>query len=143
MIAKHLENRYISAMTHEIKNPPVLQMLVMPSDLNNHGTLFGGTLLAWLDQAGAVIAASAHRKPIMLAGIKDVDFAKPAYTADHISIAGEITEVGKTSIHVYLEATRRSLKLEAPEVITSGTYVYVTIDGDLKKVPVKGSETQI
>lgn len=128
---------------HKITDAPILQMLVMPGDLNNHGTLFGGTMLSWFDQAGAIIAASRHKKRIMLAGIRDVDFAKPAYTADHVSIAGTIVKTGETSIHVYLEAVRRSLQMDGPQVIASGTFVYVTIDKDLKKVPVADTDTQI
>ena len=44
-------------MTHsEDHTDPAIRVLMMPSDTNSHGTIFGGVILSHLDQAGTITA---------------------------------------------------------------------------------------
>ena len=37
-------------------NEPAIRVLMMPRDTNAHGTIFGGVILSYIDQAGAIEA---------------------------------------------------------------------------------------
>ena len=116
-----------------------LQVLVMPADLNNHGSLFGGTMLSYLDQAGAIIAANHAQQPIVLASVKNADFLLPCYSGDQIQFWGKITKVGRTSMTVTIEASRKSIvdPEEETELSTTAELVYVAVDENKKPTKVE------
>lgn len=119
---------------------------MMPRDTNPYGTIFGGVLLSYIDQAGAVGAYDEMRragwseKPLVSVGMKSVEFHRPVYVGDVVSFWTRLIRVGKTSItiHVDVEADRggQSEHLTQAEV----TYVAVELGDDIRRpVPIKGS----
>ena len=60
-----------------------IKVVMMPRDTNPHGTIFGGVILSYIDQAGVVGAyneikkAGCGRKPIVTVGMKSVEFHRP------------------------------------------------------------------
>lgn len=73
--------------------------LVLPGDLNHYGSLFGGRLLSWVDEA-AWIAASAefpHCQFVTIAMDK-VEFRHGVGDGTILRIACEMTRLGKTSV---------------------------------------------
>ena len=87
---------------------------MMPRDTNPHGTVFGGVILSYLDQAGAVGAYEAirqagfNRKPLVTVGMKSVEFHRPVVVGDVVSFWSKLVRIGTTSItiHVEVEAER-------------------------------------
>lgn len=122
-----------------------LKVVMMPRDTNPHGTIFGGVLLSYIDQAGAVGARHAIRcagwpdQPIVTVAMNSVEFHQPVYVGDTVSFFSEVARVGRSSItmHVVVEADRdgQALKLTEAEV----TYVAVAVrDGRRQPVPLRG-----
>ncbi len=119
---------------------------MMPRDTNPHGTIFGGVILSYIDQAGAVGAYHELRqlgceRPIVTVGMKSVEFHRPVFVGDVVSFWTTLVRVGTTSItmHVVVEADRggQPQKLTEAEV----TYVAVELKGDDRyPVPIKDSE---
>ncbi|MCA9068148.1 MAG: acyl-CoA thioesterase [Planctomycetaceae bacterium] len=113
-----------------------LKAMMMPRDTNQHGTIFGGVLLSYIDQAGAIGAGHAvaqagwPRQPIVTVGIKSVEFHQPVFVGDVLSFWTTISRVGRTSltVDVVVEAERNGepQKLTEAEV----TYVAVKLEGD-------------
>ena len=91
-----------------------LKVVMMPRDTNPHGTVFGGVILSYLDQAGAVGAYEAirqagfNRKPLVTVGMKSVEFHRPVVVGDVVSFWSKLVRIGTTSItiHVEVEAER-------------------------------------
>ena len=123
------------------KNPElVLKHLIRPEDLNGQGTLFGGQMLSWMDIAGAIIAASHAQTGILLAGVNEVNFVTPGFKGDILEFYAWIEKVGRTSIHVRIEARRKHLlaaKNTEPDVIASSLYTYVAINENRQPISVK------
>jgi acyl-CoA thioesterase YciA len=124
-----------------------LKVVMMPRDTNQHGTIFGGVTLSYLDQAGAVGSAHAVReagwptRPMVLVGMASVAFHEPVFVGDVVSFWTHVLRVGHTSItmHVEVEADRggRVVKLTEAEV----TYVTVEFsDGTRRPVAIRGPE---
>ena len=81
---------------------------VKKSDVGYHGNLFGGIMLAWLDEAAAAFAAQVADTPRMVTKhISGLTFQKPARPGQIIKIYGEVAKVGKTSLTLNIEARDR------------------------------------
>src|SRR5437016_9027512 len=81
-----------------------IQVVMMPRDTNPHGTIFGGVILSYLDQAGAIGA----RREILRAGgpppmlvtvaMNRVEFTEPVLVGDVVRFLVRILRLGNTSI---------------------------------------------
>ena len=108
-----------------------LKALMMPRDTNAHGTIFGGVILSYMDQAGAIgaryalLAAGAREKPLVSVAIDRVEFLKPIYVGEVVSFITSVMRTGKTSITVQIvvNADREGESVE----MTRGTITYVTV----------------
>lgn len=107
------------------------------SNVGFHGNLFGGTMLGWLDEAGAIFACEACDSPRMVTkSISAVVFEKPVRPGQIIKIYGEVVAAGNTSITVRLEARRHSVYNGSQKIVCTTDMKFVRIDGDGEAVPI-------
>ena len=107
------------------------------SQVGYHGNLFGGRMLAWLDEAGAAFAAQCCDSPRMVTKhISAVTFEKPVRPGQIIKIYGEVLKVGNSSITVRLEARRHSVYNGTQKLVCKCDMVFVRISGDGEPVPI-------
>ena len=111
--------------------------LAMPADTNQNGDIFGGWLLAQMDISGGVFAAKITKTRNVTVAIEAMNFRKPVYVGDLVSVYGTLVRVGRTSITVHLEAwvTRRKETLAI--LVTDGNFTYVSIDDQGHPQPIK------
>jgi acyl-CoA thioesterase YciA len=70
-------------------------------------------------------------------------FVEPIKVGDWVSIYGEVSKVGRTSITIDLETVVQR-RLESTERrVTHGTFVFVAIDDDGKPRPVPQAESEV
>jgi len=106
------------------------------SQVGYHGNLFGGRMLAWLDEAGAAYAAQCCDSPRMVTKhISSVTFEKPVRPGQIIKIYGSVKKVGNTSITLRLEARRHSVYNGTQRLVCSTEMTFVRIDGDGEAIP--------
>ena len=106
------------------------------SQVGYHGNLFGGRMLAWLDEAGAAYAAQCCDSPRMVTKhISSVTFEKPVRPGQIIKIYGAVKKVGNTSITIRLEARRHSVYNGTQRNVCTTDMVFVRIDGDGEAIP--------
>ena len=121
-------------MPHQ--SEPAIRTVPMPSDANSNGDIFGGWVLSQMDIAGGPIAARRSKGRVATVAIDAMTFKRPIAVGDIVSIYGEVTRVGHSSITVSLETIARS-RVGAEEIsVTEGTFVYVAIDESGKPRPV-------
>lgn len=121
---------------HHSKPPPALRVMMMPRDTNAHGTIFGGVLLSYIDQAGAIAARAHFPHKFVTIVINQVEFKQPVYVGDVLSFCGGLVKPVRTSVtvHVTVEAQR----FENPEQVvpvTEAKLVYVAIDEKRQSIP--------
>jgi acyl-CoA thioesterase YciA len=106
-------------------------------DVGNHGNLFGGVMLAWLDEAGASLAAEfAETGKIVTKHISALDFKSAVRPGQLIKMYGRIANVGKTSLTIEIEARRHSVYNGTQRLVCKCDMVFVRIDGDGEPVPI-------
>jgi acyl-CoA thioesterase YciA len=109
-----------------------IQVIMMPADVNPQGTIFGGVILSYIDQAGAIgarreIARAGGRPPMLLTvAMNRVEFKKPVLIGDVVRFLTRLVRLGRTSItmHIDVEAERGSEILR----VTEAEVVYVGVD---------------
>ena len=111
-----------------------VKVVMMPRDTNAVGTIFGGVLLSYIDQAGAVGAAAEIRNQgwptpaLVTVAMNGVEFHEPVRVGEVVSFWTRVVRIGRTSIttHVSVEAEREN----GPTKLTEAEVVYVAIDKD-------------
>ena len=107
------------------------------ANVGYHGNLFGGTMLAWLDEAGVSFACQVCDTPRMVTKkISEVVFHKPVRPGQIIKIYGEVKVIGNRSITIHLEARRHSVYSGSQKTVLTTDMTFVRIDGDGDAIPI-------
>lgn len=90
---------------------------VKPEDLNPNGTLFGGRLLAWIDEEAALYTVvQLNNSKIVTKYMSEINFKSKAVKGDIVEIGIEVKKFGKSSI---------TLKCEVRNMMTRETIITV------------------
>lgn len=110
------------------------QRLVLPGDLNHWGFLFGGRLLAWIDEA-SWIAASLDFPDcrFVTVGMDTVEFHHSVRQGTILAIRCEKVRIGTTSVTYSVQVQDRKAN---PGPIFSTRVTFVSVDEDGKKKPI-------
>jgi len=110
---------------------PVLRVVPMPADVNQHGDIFGGWIMAQVDIAGGVVAARRARGRVATVAVNSFTFKQPVLVGDLVTFYAEITKVGRTSVTVAVEvfAQRNPDDLVTVKV-TEASLTYVAVGAD-------------
>ena len=111
--------------------------LAMPADTNQNGDIFGGWLLSQMDIGGGIFASKLAKSRTVTVAIDAMNFRKPVYVGDLVSVHATLVRVGRTSITVHLEAWVMRRKEMQFILVTDGKFTYVAIDdqGHPREVP--------
>ena len=83
---------------------------VMAKQVGYHGNLFGGTMLAWIDEAGAAFACQiADTGRMVTKYMSEVNFERAVRPGQLIKLYGQCLKIGKTSVTIQIEARRHSI----------------------------------
>ena len=105
-----------------------IRTLAMPADTNQNGDIFGGWLLSQMDLGGGIFASKTAKSRTVTVAIEAMNFRKPVYVGDLVSVHAGLVRIGKTSITVRLEAWVLRRKETHPILVTDGNFTYVSID---------------
>ena len=109
---------------------------VLASDIGVHGNLFGGTMLSWLDEAGAAFACQFGETTSMVTKhISAVDFVRPVKQGRIVKIYGDVVAVGNSSITIFLEARRHNPLSGSQKTVCEINMVFVRIDDEGEPLP--------
>jgi acyl-CoA thioesterase YciA len=113
---------------------------MMPRDLNALGTIFGGIILSYIDQAGVVEAHQHSDKKLVTVAIREAKFLAPVFVGDLVSFYAETVKIGTTSITIRITVEAKRAKAPHDTVrVTVAEVVYVAVDDAGKPVPVRPS----
>jgi len=115
--------------------------LAMPADTNQNGDIFGGWLLSQMDISGGVFAAKITKTRNVTVAIDAMNFRKPVFVGDLVSVYGTLVRIGRTSITVHLEAWVTRRKETQAIVVTDGNFTYVSIDDNGRPEAIKQDGT--
>lgn len=116
---------------------PKSRVLMMPRDTNAAGTIFGGVILSYIDQAGAEEAICQGARRVVTVAMNQVVFQEPVYVGDLVSFYTELISVGRTSVTVkVLVKSARRFNRDVTVDVTKAEISYVNVDGDGRPIPI-------
>lgn len=109
----------------------VNKKICMTKDIGIHGNVFGGTLMSWLDEAGAAFATEYCYTPNMVTvKVGELHFKKPLKAGNHVRIYAGVKHLGNTSITLEIKATKYNLYSGEETIVCTTEMVFVRIDDD-------------
>lgn len=115
---------------------PAIRVMMMPRDTNAHGTIFGGVILSYIDQAGAVEARQHTPHKFVTVAMDKVEFKKPVFVGDVLSFHTRLIKVGRTSMTVKIEVEAERFQDPSNTVpVTEAQLVYVAVNDHGTPVP--------
>lgn len=128
---------------NRLVNPPgtppdrrlTLRVVTMPRETNHYGTIFGGVILSYIDQAGFVEARrhGAHRW--VTAALDRVEFKAPVHVGDIVNFYTRTTKTGIKSVTVAVEVEAERYNVAQTVPVTSAILTMVAIDAAGKPIP--------
>lgn len=121
-----------------------MREMVMPHHTNPQNTVFGGTVMSWIDIAAAMVAARHCARPVVTAHIDDIDFIAPVKVGYHVLIQASLNYVGKTSMIVGVKVTSENPYTGESRTTTKAYLTFVALDdlGRPIQVPELKPETE-
>lgn len=119
--------------------------VVLPHETNSLGKLFGGALLAWMDEIAAISAHRHCKRVVVTASINNVSFGQPIDLGAIVTLEAKVSRAYSSSmeviIDVFVEDRLTSEKVQSNEAIY--TFVAVDQNGGAINVPELVPETEI
>ncbi|GGF62048.1 acyl-CoA thioesterase [Wenyingzhuangia marina] len=106
---------------------------VKPEDLNANGTLFGGKLLAWIDEEAALYSIiQLENSKVVTKYMSEINFLSSARQGDIVEIGMEVEKFGKSSLTLNCEVRN---KMTRETIIKVDNIIMVNLGDDGKPKP--------
>ena len=105
--------------------------IIMPQHLNAAGRLFGGQLLSWIDMTAGIVGLRHSDSNVVTACIDNLVFKDSAYETDVVTLVGEVTYTGNTSMEIRVDSFRENKGVKQ-QLINRAYLVLVALDDDGK-----------
>ncbi len=118
--------------------------LVMPNDANQMNNLFGGQLMAWMDEVASITAFRHCGNVAVTASINNISFTQPIPLGSYVILEAKVSRAFSTSMEIFIDVhveTRNGVKTKCNEAIF--LFVGMSDDGKPIKVPGIVPETEV
>jgi acyl-CoA hydrolase len=110
--------------------------LMMPTDGNVLGNVFGGAIMRYMDETAGIVALHHARKVVVTASVDRLDFYAPVYVGNLLVLKAAVNYVGKTSMEV-------GVRIEAEDALTGASthtgscyLTFVALDSNRRPTPI-------
>tara|TARA_B110000305_G_C19241129_1_gene539972 strand:+ start:124 stop:633 length:510 start_codon:yes stop_codon:yes gene_type:complete len=102
--------------------------LVLPNEGNQLGNLFGGQLMAWMDEIAAISAHRHSSRVVVTASVNNISFNYPIKVGDIVTLEAQVSRAFSTSMEIFIDVNvehpSSGKKIKCNEAI----YTFVAID---------------
>ncbi len=112
------------------------RLVLPPPDTNNHNSIFGGRVLAYIDEIAAITAMKHAKGLVVTASIDSVDFLSAAHVGDILEIESIVSSTGRSSMEVYVRVVSRNIETGEEKLTTESFVTMVAVNEEGKPVPV-------
>lgn len=106
---------------------------IKPEDLNPNGSLFGGSLLKWIDEEAAIYAMCQLEAPrVVTKLISEINFVSSGKLGDIVEMGMTASEFGRTSITLKCEVRN---KITKKAILTIDKMVFVNVNERSEPTP--------
>lgn len=120
----------------------VMTQLVLPSHTNSLDTVFGGTVMSWIDICAAVAAQRHSKSDVVTASIDQLNFVAPIKRGWVVNLKASVNFVSRTSMEVGVRVDAENPKTGEMFHTASAYLTFVAVDKDGKPTAVCGLDLQ-
>lgn len=101
---------------------------VLPNDTNMLQNLFGGTLMAWMDEIAAICAARFSKRVVVTAAVQSVSFAHPIKLGDVVTLEATVSRSFTSSMEVIVDVFVQDNRTHEQRKANEAIFTFVAID---------------
>jgi len=120
----------------------VMTQLVLPSHTNSIGSVFGGTVMSWIDIAAAICAQRHSNKEVVTASIDRLDFVAPVYKGWVVNLKASVNFVSRTSMEVGVRVDAENPKTGETFHTATAYLTFVALGSTGKPVEIPGLQLE-
>jgi acyl-CoA thioesterase YciA len=120
---------------------PALRVVMMPRDSNNYGSIFGGVILSYIDQAGYIEARKHGTHRWVTASLERVDFKAPVLMGDVVSFLTRTEKTGTSSVKVEVRVEAERFTTGDKVLVTDAHMTMVAVNAAGKAIPFNSPPT--
>ena len=125
------ENAMPSPLTRQPRDTRVeMTQIVLPVHTNNHGTVFGGQIAAWIDICAAVSAQRYSQGPVVTASIDQLHFLAAVRQGMIVILKSRVNQAWSSSMEVGVRIEAEHPETGALEHCCSAYLTFVALDAD-------------
>ena len=110
--------------------------LVLPSDANPLGSVFGGRVMQWIDIAAGIAAARHARRPCVTARMDALTFHSPIHVGEVAVLEARVLAAFTTSMEIGVTVHSEDLLTGDRKLCTSALLTFVSLDEQGVPMPV-------
>ena len=114
---------------------PALRVVTMPRDTNHYGTIFGGVILSYIDQAGFVEATRHGAHKWVTVALDRVEFKQPVFVGDVVNFFATTIRAGTSSVTIRVEVEAERSGSRDRVAVTEAMITLVSVGPDGKPIP--------
>lgn len=115
-----------------------LHQFMMPEHTNPGGSVHGGLIMKWMDEAGAIAAMRHAQRPVVTIAVDSLTFKSPVMVGQLLTLRARVTYVGRTSVEVAVSVHAEDPVKGSTTHTNSAYLVYVALDDQRRPCPVPG-----
>lgn len=120
------------------RNEPAIRVVMMPRDTNSLGSIFGGVILSYIDQAAFVEARRQACHHYVTVRMNEVVFKEPVQVGDVLTLYAQATRIGRTSMQIHVDVMAERYDQGNQSVpVTQADVVLVAVDPQGKPTPIE------
>jgi acyl-CoA hydrolase len=116
--------------------------VVLPNDTNTLGKLFGGSLLAWIDEIGAVSAHRHSGRVAVTAAINNVSFSFPIDLGAIVTLSAKVSRAFNSSMEVIIDVFVEDHLTGKKSATNQAILTFVAVDQNGRTIDVPGIEPE-
>lgn len=116
----------------------IMTQLVLPTHINALGSIFGGTVMSWIDIAGAIAAQRHSNKEVVTASIDSLSFIAPVYKGWVVNLKASVNFTSRTSMEVGVRVDAENPKTGEIFHTASAYTTFVALGSNGKPTEVPG-----
>ena len=120
----------------------IMTELVLPSHTNALGSIFGGTIMAWIDIAAAIAAQRHSGREVVTASIDRLDFVAPVYKGWVVNMKASVNYTSRTSMEVGVRVDAENPKTGEMFHTASAYTTFVALGSNGKPIEIPGLELE-
>jgi acyl-CoA hydrolase len=102
--------------------------VVLPHETNTLGKLFGGALLAWMDEIAAVSAHRHSKRVVVTASINNVSFGEPIDLGAIVTLEAKVSRAYTSSMEVMIDVFVEDRLTGEKKQVNEAIYTFVAVD---------------